>query len=291
MLREYLALRKAGLIDALYVADKSKPALERAAKEGRLDGTAPSVKGLLPKVDAVHIATRNELHYPIAKEALDAGRHVLLEKPMTTDSHTAYELAERASAAGVVLQTGHIYRFNNAIHEVKKLLDKKYFGKIYYTRFQWTTKMPSPDGIDIVWDLMPHPLDIMHYLTGEWPTETVGVARSFRRKGPSETAFITALYPSGQPVNFELSWLRPIRSRSMEIVGEKRDAIVDCAGQKIDIVEDSKPRPHPVTVNNTVLDEVTHFVKSIGQRRNPLNSAVIGARNVQAIEAILKSVR
>lgn len=291
MLREYLALRKDGLIDAVYVADRSKPARERAAKAGRLDGTATSVKGLLGKVDAVHIATRNEDHYAVARQALDAGRHVLVEKPMTTDSHTSYELAERASAAGVVLQTGHIYRFNNAIHEVKKLLDKDFFGNVYYTRFQWTTKMPSPDGIDIIWDLMPHPLDIMHYLTGEWPKETVGVARSFRRKGPAETAFITALYPGGQPVNFELSWLRPIRSRSMEIVGEKKDAIVDCAGQKIEIVEDGKTRPHPVKVNNTVRDEVEHFVTSIGQRKNPLNSAIIGARNVQAIESILQSVR
>ena len=210
---------------------------------------------------------------------------------MTTDSHLAYELAEKASAAGVVLQTGHIYRFNNAIREIKKLLDQRFFGALYYTRFQWTTKMPSPEGIDIVWDLMPHPLDIMHFLTGEWPKQTVGVARSFRRKGPSETAFVTALYPGGQPANFELSWLRPIRSRSLEIVGEKRDAIVDCAAQKIEIVEDGTPSAHPVEVNNTLLDEVGHFIKSIGQRKNPLNSALIGARNVQAIEAILESVR
>ena len=113
-----------------------------------------------PYIDAVHIATPNDTHYPIAKLALESGKHVLVEKPMTKSSIEAYDLIETASKKGKVIQVGHIFRFNNAISELKRLIQTGALGKIFVGKLEWTDKYTPKTETNIIYDLLPHPLDI-----------------------------------------------------------------------------------------------------------------------------------
>jgi UDP-N-acetylglucosamine 3-dehydrogenase len=290
VLSEYAELKREGRIDALWVCDTSAKARAQAKADAPIDTATPSLEKLLKNVDAIHIATRNDTHHAVAHAALEAGVHVLVEKPMTTTARTAYDLAERASAEGLVLQTGHIYRFNNAIRKVVQLVKDGHLGDVHYYKLQWTTKMPAPEGLSILWDLLPHPLDIINFIEGSWPQSFTGAARSYRRQGPSEVAFVEALYPKNKIAAIELSWLRPIRSRTLEIVGSQRDAIIDCVGQTITTIKGDTQRNIKVKANNTIREETLHFLKSIDSGKNPLNSAIIGARNVEAVENAVRQL-
>lgn len=95
-------------------------------------------------VDAVHICTPNETHHEICKQALLAGKHVLLEKPMAMCAKHAWELVGLAEQEGLILQVGHIFRFNNALKTVRDLVAQNYFGTLYYLKLQWTTLTSSP---------------------------------------------------------------------------------------------------------------------------------------------------
>jgi predicted dehydrogenase len=94
-------------------------------------------------VDAVHICTPNETHHEICKQALMAGKHVLLEKPMAMCAKDAWELVGLAEHNHLILQVGHIFRFNNALRTVRDLVTQNYFGTLYYLKLQWTTLMSS----------------------------------------------------------------------------------------------------------------------------------------------------
>jgi len=245
-----------------------------------------------PDVNAVHICTPNGTHYQICKEALEAGKHVLLEKPMTLNSKHAYELVEIAESEGLTLQVGHIYRFNNALKWVRKLIEDRYLGDLYYLRLQWTTLMlPLPDR-DIVFDLAPHPIDIVNYLLDMWPTKVSCKAGNYRREKLTEVAYITAELDGKLLANIELSWLQPGKVRQTSVIASTRCATIDCLNQKIGIYENGNGEACDIKVerNNTILSEITHFTQRILQNEESNNMGSIGARNVEILEHIRRSL-
>ena len=244
------------------------------------------------KVNAVHICTPNETHYDICKEALDAGKHVLLEKPMALEASQAWELVDMAESKGLCLQVGHIYRFNNALKMMRDLLRQKYFGSLYYLKLQWTTLMPSPLNRDIIFDLGPHPVDILNYLLDKWPVKVACKAKAYRREHFEELAYITTEFDNRLMAHIELSWLQPGKVREATIIGCERSAVVDCVGQSIRIYEngDSDSFNLDVVRNNTILDETQHFVQSILGNENHNNPGSIGARNVAILEKLKESL-
>jgi len=289
--REYLDLAKEEKIDGVGLCDVREDILNNFESEHIIKKSTDYTEFLKnDKIDAVHIAANNKFHYDIAKEALSNGKHVLLEKPMTTETNKAYELVELSAKHGLVLQVGHIFRFANVIRRAKELVDENYFGEIRYLTLKWTTLMESVNGVDIIWDLFPHPLDMIHFLTGKWPSEWQVMARAYRRDKPSEMTFINLDY-GDFIANVELSWLTPERKRLMEIVGSERMARVECVKQKIHIFEGNK-RDFDLEVegNNTIREEALNFVDSIKNKKMPFNSHIIGAKNVDIIEKIMESV-
>jgi len=289
--REYLDLAKERKIDGVGLCDVSDSALGKFEDEYIIKKSKDYKEFLSSdEIDGVHIAANNKFHYDVAKEALFRGKHVLLEKPMTTEANRAYELIEISAKHGLILQVGHIFRFANVIRKAKELMDEDYFGKIQYLTLKWTTLMEPMDGVDIIWDLLPHPLDMIHFLTGKWPSEWQVMAKAFRREGPSEMVFINLDY-GDFIANIELSWLTPERKRLMEIVGSERMAKVECVKQKIHVFEGNE-RDFDLEVegNNTIREEALNFVDSIKNGKMPFNSHIIGAKNVDIIEKIMKSV-
>lgn len=242
-------------------------------------------------VHTAHICTPNETHYQICKDCLETGKHVLLEKPMTLNSRCAYDLVELSASAGLILQIGYIYRFNNAINKVRRLVTEGFFGDLYYLKLRWTTLLTPPPKRDIIFDLASHPVDILNYLTGEWPVKVFCTAGAYRRNNLEEVAHITSSFSNNLIAQIEISWLQPGKTRKMSIVGSKRCAVVDCLNQTIQVHENITEDLQDIKVsrNNTILTEVSHFARCIRDRKNPVNSGLIGARGVSVLECMRRS--
>jgi UDP-N-acetylglucosamine 3-dehydrogenase len=245
------------------------------------------------EVDAVHICTPNETHHKFGLAALKAGKHVLLEKPMALSARDAWELVGVAEHRHLCLQVGHIFRFNNALKAVRDLIAQNYLGNLYYLKLQWTTLMPSPINRDIIFDLGPHPVDIINYLLDRWPAKVSCNAKAYRRKTLEEVAYISMEFDEKLMAHIELSWLQPGKVRELNVMGEERSATVDCLRQEIRIFEnkDGVSFGFDVTRNNTILDEISHFASSIIEESNHQNPGNVGASTIAVLESLRRSMQ
>jgi predicted dehydrogenase len=294
LVSEYLPAEKNGLIKLVKVCDPSLPALGGlliTKQTSSIDQShlTQKVSDVMqdPEILAVHIATPNPTHYPLAKMALEAGKHVLVEKPMTLNSRQAYELVELAKSRGLVIHVGHVFRFNSALSVARELLDKGELGKLFYVRIQWTDQAFFPDR-DIVFDLGPHPVDILNQLFGTWPQQLTGISRGFRGDR-GEVAYVIAEFPNDMFAHVELSWLHPTKVREVTIVGSKATLSVDCIGQT---VRKSNHEYHdiPVKANNTIALEISNFIDCIVRHDISSESGLIGAHTVETLEHIRSSI-
>jgi len=249
-----------------------------------------------PDVDAVNVCTPNETHYQICREALEAGKHVLVEKPMTLSSAEAYELVGLAHKQNLVLSVGHIFRFNNALRMIRDLIKNGFFGDVFYLELRWTTLMPPIEGRDIITDLAPHPFDILHFLLGEWPLKITCKAKAYRREKLEEMAYIVAEFRNNVVAHVELSWLLPEKTREVCVMGSKRFASIDCLSQGVKVFENNGFRDVYVKRNNTIEEELEHFVYCV-QNNSVVNnsylnenSGLLGAHVVRLLEIARKSV-
>ena len=243
-------------------------------------------------IDAVHICTPNDTHHTICKQALAAGKHVLLEKPMALTAKQALELVDMADHKHLILQVGHIFRFNNALRVIRDLIEQNYFGDLYYLKLEWTTLSPSPVNRDIIFDLGPHPIDILNFLLSKWPSRVTCKAEAYRRESLEELAYFTLEFDKKLMAHVELSWLQPGKKREVVVVGSERAATIDCLSQSVSIHEniDGDAFQLLLTCNNTILDEVSHFAESIAINKNGRNSGYVGARNVAILESLRRSL-
>lgn len=289
---EYHSLVKEGELTAVGICEKN-PDLLKQAKDMNPSVVSTDYKEFLKHkdIDAVHICVPNEYHYEIAKYALQNGKHVLLEKPITQEARSAYELVEIASQEGLILQVGHIFRFAQVLRKTKELVDQDYFGQIYYMTLNWTTLMNYMEGIDIIWDLLPHPLDMIHFLTGKYPKTWHINAKPLRRKSLNELAVLSLEYDDFF-ATIELSWVTAERKRLLQLIGSQRQAKVECVKQQLHIYEgNQKEFDIPVEKNNTIRDEALNFITSIQNKKMLYNAHIIGAQNVDIIEKILHSLQ
>ncbi|MGD0477052.1 MAG: Gfo/Idh/MocA family oxidoreductase [Nitrososphaerales archaeon] len=324
--REYVAIESTtGEASLDWVVDSSEAALESIRRQVVRTGWSASEtrtkfgnrmeQALGSDADAVHIALPNDLHFESAKAALEAGKHVLLEKPMATNSRDAFKLAALAEEKGLVLQVGHVFRFNNAVNMVRKLLSEGRLGKIYYAKLDWATFLAPPAGRDIVFDLAPHPIDVLNYLLGEWPSGVDAVGESYLRKADlsEEMAFVNLEYPDEVVANVYLSWIQHgSKDRIIRVIGEKGTIYCDAIQQTVCMYTDEGKTEIPRSLfppsrlcnghsesgvtpasepNNTIRDMEYHFIDTIRGRGPQLNSATIGARNIEVLEAITGAMR
>jgi len=249
-----------------------------------------------PEIDAVNICTPNETHYQICREALEAGKHVLVEKPMTLSSAEAYELVKLARRQDLVLSVGHIFRFNNALRMARDLIKNGFFGDLFYLKLVWTTLTPPFEGRDIITDLAPHPFDIVHFLVGEWPTKITCKAKAYRREKLEEMAYIMAEFRNNVTAHVELSWLMPGKNREVSVMGSNRFAKIDCLSQTVKVFENDGFHDVCVKRNNTIEEELEHFMYCV-QNNSVVNhcycnesNGLLGAHVVRLLEIARKSV-
>jgi len=245
----------------------------------------------LKDLHAVNVCTHNAMHYEVCKKALNNGKHVLVEKPMTLNSKEGRELVDIAQKKDLTLSVGHIFRFNNALAEIRRLVKERYFGRIFLVELNWLNLEKSFADRDVLFDLAPHMFDIQNYLLDEWPSELSCTGAPFRRKDGEETAYIVCRYKDGLISMANVSWLVPKKTRQVFIAGEARSALVDAVAQKILVYESGYTKDILINPNNTIRDEIVHFVSSFS---SPLtetkNSGSVGVKTVELIEAAKRSM-
>jgi predicted dehydrogenase len=181
-----------------------------------------------PSVDAVSIATPPATHYPLVRQALAAGKHVLVEKPLATSAADADELVELADRQGLVLMPGHTFLYSPAVNKVRELIDTDELGEIYFiTSSRMNLGIYQKDGV--VLDLAPHDLSILLYWLGRPVSSVTASGSTVFQDGIPETAFLTLCFEGGPTANVQLSWLAPHKVRQTIIVGSKRMVVYDDA--------------------------------------------------------------
>src|SRR5919197_1171583 len=172
-------------------------------------------------VDALLIATPPATHHALVKQALEAGKHVLVEKPLATPAADALELVERADRHDLVLMPGHTFVYSPAVNTVRSLLTDGVVGEVYFiTSSRMNLGKYQRDGV--VTDLAPHDLSILMYWLDEPVVQVSTSACTVFQEGVPETAFMTLTFASGTTANVQVSWLAPRKVRQMVVVGSKR---------------------------------------------------------------------
>ena len=245
------------------------------------------------ELHAVAICVPNQMHFTMCKDALEAGKHVIVEKPITLTSNDGRELVALAKSKNLMLSVGHIFRFNNALAEVRRLIkEEKFFGKLFLMEMNWVNLEKAFPDRDVLFDLAPHMFDIQNYLLGQWPEEVMCAGGPFRRKEGEETAYVVSKFKDGMIAMANISWLVPRKTRQIMLVGENRSALIDAVAQEVTVYESGYTYKLGLDRNNTIRDELVHFVKSISDPQTETrNSGEVGVRTVELIEAAKRSMR
>jgi len=173
------------------------------------------------RIDAVVIATPPRTHHALAKRALLAGKHVLVEKPLATNLAHAQDLVTTAEATGMVLMPGHTFIYSPPVNAIRELLRTGVVGDVHFvTSTRMNLGKYQPDGV--MCDLAPHDLSILLYWLGESVIEVAATGCSVLEEGVPEVVFLTLQFASGTAANIQLSWLAPRKVRQMVVVGSKR---------------------------------------------------------------------
>ena len=245
------------------------------------------------KIKAISICTPNETHYKIAKDCLNARKNVLVEKPLAMTIEQGRELIDLAKDNSSTLTVGHIFRFNNAIDKVKEMIENYELGDIHIVKLKWANIEPLFEDRDVIFDLAPHPFDIINYVFKRNPDEVSCIGNAYRRsknKGV-EAVFINCML--GEVIiNIELSWLTPPKTRSLVVVGSNKSVLVNCAAQTVKVVEEDKSYDLEIIPNNTIRTELQSFLSCIDDKtKRNVSDGVVGLDIVKMIKISQKSLK
>jgi len=180
-----------------------------------------------PDVDAVIIATPVHTHYDLAARALEAGKHVFVEKPLAHSTELADELADIAAARNRILMCGHTFLYSPPVRAIKRMISEGKLGDIYFISSSRVNLGLHQRDVSVIWDLGPHDFSILLYWLSEMPTSVRAIGRDSIVRGIPDVAFVTMTFASGIIANIELSWLAPSKLRRTVLVGSERMAIYD----------------------------------------------------------------
>jgi len=249
------------LAELVWLCDFNKEALAGIANRYPGVRTTTDFSDVLcdPNVDAVAIATPSVTHHALAKRTLVAGKHVLVEKPMTSTLEEAEDLLRIAKARGLVLMVGHVFQYNAAILALKDLIHSGELGEIYYMSFERTNLGPLRTDVNVLWDLVCHDISIICILMGRPPDFVSATGRSFLNSGIEDVIFATFAYAEGPCAHVHASWLSPLKVRQLNVVGREKMAIWDDLDPKapLKVIDKRVEIPSPGTGGDTYLEHKT----------------------------------
>ena len=222
------------------------------------------------EINAVVIATPIETHYRIAKDALNADKHVLVEKPITNSSDEAKELIKTAEKNKKVLMVDHTFEYSAPVRKIKEIIDKNELGQIFTIDMIRVNLGLFQEKVNVVADLAPHDISMLLYYLGSMPLSARAVGSYYIRDGIEDDAHINLLFKNKVMANLHVSWLDPCKIRRTTIVGNKKMLVFDDAGvltpnaanSLLKILEEAPPR----TVFFFVLEDDSELISTIQSR-------------------------
>ncbi len=290
-----------GKIEELYVCDVDKGRAKEIAKNYGVSYYTDYRE--LPSIDGVVIATPSDTHYEIAKNFLEDGKDVLVEKPMTLDSKEAEKLIEIAEKNGNILMVGHIFRYHPAVIELKNRIERGDFGKIYYMMSnRFSLRQPRKD-MGVLFALGIHEVDIFCYLLNkEYPNAIFATFENYIG-GVEETAQITLYFEEGTKGYAFESWITPVygKKRELVVVGSRLSAYVDYLKPNEIKFFDSMIESEGVAIEGSytvpleykepLKEELKDFIECIRTRKKPIADMYVGKRAVEMIEAAIEAAK
>jgi predicted dehydrogenase len=172
--------------------------------------------------EAVVIATPPSTHFEIAKECLEHGLHVMVEKPLTLNSTHAEQLVELAEKKDLIIMVGHTFEYNAAIMALKQLIDSGELGQIYYVDAARLNLGLFQRDLNVLWDLAPHDISILLYILGCKPVSVNAQGTACVLKGIHDVVYVNLIFPGNIMAHIHLSWLDPCKIRRITVVGSKK---------------------------------------------------------------------
>jgi predicted dehydrogenase len=216
-------------VEVRWICDLNRDRLEQFRRRYPATRITTSFERVLadPAVDAVLLATPVHTHYDLAAQALEAGKHTFVEKPLASSTDLADDLVRMAGVRQRTLMCGHTFIYSPPVRAVKRMLEAGTLGDVYFISSSRVNLGLHQRDVSVIWDLAPHDFSILLYWLSELPTSVRAVGRDSIVSGIADVAFITLTFGSGIIVNVELSWLAPSKLRRTVVVGSERMVIYD----------------------------------------------------------------
>ncbi len=179
------------------------------------------------EIDAVILATPVHNHFKLAKEALKAGKSVMVEKPLAQTSAECRELIALAETGGLTLMTGHVFIYNAAVQKVKEYIQSGELGQVYYIYSQRLNLGRVRQDVNALWNFAPHDFSILCYWLDAIPRQVIARGYSYIQPGIEDVVFTTLNFPGGVAANVHISWLDPHKVRRMTVVGSEKMVVYD----------------------------------------------------------------
>lgn len=305
-------------VDEVALVDSRGGRLDALARGYRTAPRFATLTAALPHVDAVVVATPPTSHVPVALEAIAAGKHVLVEKPLATMTAGAHQLIDAAAAAGVVLMVGHTFEYNAAVWKLRELVQRKELGEIYYLDSARLNLGLYQTDVNVILDLAPHDVSIINHVLGRSPAAVQAWGSRHAHRRFEDVAYLRLFYDDfyddqGLSANIHVSWLDPCKVRRLTAVGSRKMAVYDdlASEERIRVLDKGvSPPGEPgnltqppmsyrygdILVPFVATDEPLgvqdrHFVDCVRTGATPLTDGANGLAVVEVLEAAQLSLR
>jgi predicted dehydrogenase len=277
--------------------------------------TCSNIKDLIqdPTIDAVVIATPVSSHFDLAMAVLNAGKHVLVEKPLASNSEQARQLIAEATARKLVLMVDHTFVYTEAVRKIRELIASNALGQIYYYDAVRVNLGLFQHDVNVIWDLAIHDLSIMDYVLPAKPVAISATGISHVPGQPENVAYITLFFADTQIAHVHVNWLTPVKVRHTLIGGSEKMILYDDLepSEKVKVYDKGitvTKEPEAVykmlvsyrsgdmwapRLDNTeaLKTEALHFIDCVENNRTPETDGQAGLRMVAMMEAAERSLR
>jgi len=280
--------------------------------------TTPCYQDMLldPAIEAVAIATPVSSHFRLAMQALEAGKHVLVEKPMALNSKQAALLVDEAERRNLVLMVDHTFVYHGSVRRIGELIASGQVGKLRYFDSTRVNLGLFQRDVDVLWDLAVHDLSIMDFVIGKSPLAVAATGMAHVPGQPVNIAYLTCFFEDSLIAHINVNWLSPVKIRRTLIGGDRQMIVYDDLepSEKVKVydsgitVGDSpagSDGPYErlvgyrtgdmwapkVSLGEALSVEAQHFVDCIIKDATPLTDGKVGLRVVRILEAATESLR
>jgi predicted dehydrogenase len=266
---------------------------ERRAAAGRLHPNATlraTGEELLadPRIDALVIATPVHTHFELARAALRAGKHVLIEKPITQTAEQALILIDESERRGLTLMVDHTFLFGSPVRVVRQLLDADALGRLLYFDSARLNLGIVRNDVNVLWDVAAHDLSLLDYFTPAVPVAVQAVGISPAPGAREHIAWLTLSYADGFTAQINASWVSPVKTRRVVLGGSERMLVYDdmASVNPVTVFDQGVPVATPeLTAGEPLREVIRHFVSCITHAQRPITDGAAGLRIVRQLEA------